>query len=164
MSFSFKELESEDDWNFFKELDYLSYTLTVQDAYKLSEEKLRQKYKEFDESYKLNPRYSNHKIFILWENDITRAGLIWLCNRDPFWRFEKQHVWIYNLHIVTDFRGKGLAKKLMLKAEEWCLDQGLDSIALHALEDNAVVRELYESLDYVLVATHNESCFYEKKL
>ncbi len=164
MSFIVKELESEVDWNFFKELDYQSYIMTVADAYKLSEEELRQKYDEFDKSDGVNPRESNHKIFILWHNEETRAGLIWLCNREPFWRFEKQHVWIYNLHITPDFRGQGLARQLMHKAEEWCLDQGLDTIALHALEDNTAVRTLYESLDYKLVETHKESCFYEKKL
>ena len=164
MSFIVKELENEDDWNFFKELDYQSYIATVADAFKLSEEELRQKYKEFDESDEANPRDSNHKIFLLWHNEETRVGLIWLCNRAPFWRFEKQHVWVYNLHIIEDFRGQGLARQLMLKAEKWCLDQGLDSIALHALEDNTAVRNLYESLDYKLVETHNESCFYEKKL
>ena len=52
----------------------------------------------------------------------------------------------------------------MLKAEEWCLEQGLDTLALHAIDTNLPVKKLYESLNYKLVETHNESCFYEKKL
>lgn len=164
MSFTIKQLQDEEDWVFFKELDFKSFVATVKEADKLSEEELNQKYEEFDKSDGLNPRDSNHTIFIIWSDEDIRAGLIWLCNREPFWRFDKQHVWIYNLHIIPQFRRKGLAKKLMLKAEEWCSDQGLDSIALHAIEDNTIVRELYESLGYILVEKHFESCFYEKKL
>ena len=163
MSFEIKEIQDEDDWSFFKNLDYQSFVLTIADADQLSDDELRKKYEEFDKSDGANPRDSNHKIFIAWNDDV-RAGLIWLCNREPFWRFDKQHVWIYNLHISKEFRRKGLARQFMLKAEEWCLEQGLDRIALHALEDNIVVRELYESLDYQLVEKHFESCFYEKVL
>ncbi|OLS31917.1 MAG: hypothetical protein HeimAB125_14210 [Candidatus Heimdallarchaeota archaeon AB_125] len=164
MPFNIRELENENDWNFFTDLDFLSFITTIQDVDQFSEKELRQKYKEFEESDSLNPRDSNHRIFILWENNTTRAGLIWLCNRDPFWRFNDQHVWVYNLHIIPQFRKQGLARKLMIKAEDWCLEQGLDTLALHAIEDNLPVRKLYESLDYKLVETHNESCFYEKKL
>jgi GNAT superfamily N-acetyltransferase len=164
MSFTIRELQEENDWGFFKELDFKSFAMTVKDADKLSEEELAQKYEEFDKSDGVNPRDSTHKIFIIWYNEEVRAGLIWLCNREPFWRFEKQHVWIYNLHIIPEFRNKGLAKQLMFKAEDWCLELGLDRIALHALEDNTAVRNLYESLDYKLVETHFESYFYEKVL
>ena len=164
MSFTIRELETEDDWNFFTDLDFLSFITTIKDVDHFSAEELRRKYKEFEESDSLNPREPNHKIFILWDNNITRAGLIWLCNREPFWRFKEQHIWIYNLHIIPQFRKQGLARKLMLKAEKWCLEQGLDTLALHAIEDNLAVRKLYESLNYKLVETHNESCFYEKKL
>ena len=164
MSFIIKELENEEDWLFFKQLDFESYALTVKDADELTEEELWEKYEEFDKSDGINPRDSNHAIFIIWSKEDVRAGLIWLCNREPFWRFEKQHVWIFNLHIISDFRQMGLARLLMNKAEEWCLEQGIDRIALHALEDNTAVRNLYESLNYKLVDTHFESCFYEKML
>ncbi len=164
MSFKIKELENEDDWIFFTDLDFQSFITTIQDANQFSEEELRQKYKEFEESDSLNPRDSHHKIFIIWDNNTTRAGLVWLCNREPFWRFKEQHVWVYNLHIIPQYRNQGLARKLMLKAEEWCVEQGLNVLALHAIDDNLPVRELYESLNYKLVETHKESCFYEKRL
>ncbi|MFW9852514.1 MAG: GNAT family N-acetyltransferase [Candidatus Thorarchaeota archaeon] len=50
----------------------------------------------------------------------------------------------------------------MLKAEEWTKKEGYNIMALHVIDNNEAARGLYESLDYVLVATHNESCFYEK--
>jgi hypothetical protein len=52
----------------------------------------------------------------------------------------------------------------MLKVEEWTIEQKLNLIALHVLDDNAFARNLYESLGYNLIVTHNESCFYEKKV
>ena len=164
MSFTIKETEIEEDWCFFRKLDFESYILTLKNLEEFTEDELWKKYDEFDKSDGVNPKDSNHKIFIMWNEENIRIGLIWLCNREPFWRFKNQHVWIYNLHIIPNFRQKGLAKNLMQKAEEWCSEQKLDRIALHALEDNTVVRQLYESLGYKLVETHNESCFYEKIL
>lgn len=164
MSFRIRELVNEDDWIFFDDLEFKSFLTTVKNPDNYTEEELRQKFKEFDEADPLDPRESNHKIFLIVSDNGLRAGLIWLCNREPFWRFKQQHVWIYNIHVTTNFRKKGLAKQLMFQAEEWCLNQELDRLALHVLENNTVARHLYESLGYKLVATHNESCFYEKIL
>ena len=107
---------------------------------------------------------TNHKNFIICKDNKEQAGLIWLCNRAPFWRFKNQHVWIYNLHVLPNFRRQGLGKELLLKAEEWCRMQELNTLALHVLKDNILAIQLYELLNYKLVATHNVSCFYEKKI
>ena len=164
MSFNIRQVTSEEDWIFFKDLEFASFLTTLPNAEELSLEEQKRLYKEFDESDPLEPRDPNHHILILETEEGKRAGLIWLCNRDPFWMFTDQHVWVYNLHIVGEFRQQGLARKLMLVAEDWTREQSLSKIALHAIDSNTVVRQLYESLGYKLVATHNESCFYEKKL
>jgi ribosomal protein S18 acetylase RimI-like enzyme len=164
MSFIVRDLKNKDDWDFFYDLEFQSFITTVKDADQFSEKDLRQKYKEFNETDPINPLDSNHKIFIVWRDNVVRAGLIWLCNREPFWRFKYQHVWIYNLHILPQFRKQGLAKKLLLKAEEWCINQGLNILGLHVLDHNIAARRLYEQLNYELIETHNKSCFYEKKL
>ncbi len=164
MSFRIRELDNEEDWIFFDDLEFKSFLTTVKNPDNCTEQELLQKYKEFDEADPLDPRGFNHKIFIAISDNGIQAGLIWLCNREPFWRFKQQHVWIYNLHVIPYFRKMGLARQLMFKAEKWCLNQGLDRLALHVLDDNTAARHLYESLDYKLVATHNESCFYEKIL
>lgn len=164
MTYVIRELESEEDWEFFHDLEFRSFITTVRDAEQFTEEELLQKFREFDEADPLNPEDPNHKIFIVFHNNVERVGLIWLCNREPFWRFESQHVWIYNLHVLPKFRDLGLAKKLMHKAEEWCINQGLNILALHVLDNNLAARKLYESLNYQLIDTHNESCFYQKIL
>jgi ribosomal protein S18 acetylase RimI-like enzyme len=164
MVFHIYEIQSEEDWSFFHDLEFQSFITTVKDSDQFTEEELQQKFKDFCEEDPLNPEDSNHKIFIICDNDSTRTGLIWICNREPFWRFKENHVWIYNLHVLPQYRKRGLAKKLMLKAEDWCVEQGLDTLALHVIDNNIPARRLYELMDYKLVETHNESCFYEKKL
>ena len=72
--------------------------------------------------------------------------------------------WIYNLHVAPEFRRLGLAKQLLIQAEEWARQQSLGSIGLQVIDFNEPARRLYESMEYNLVATHNESCFYEKKI
>ena len=164
MVYTIRELETDEDWIFFHDLEFQSFITTIKDSEKFTEEELHQKFKEFCDADPLSPEDPEHKIFIICDNDANRAGLIWLCNREPFWRFENQHVWIYNIHILPQFRKQGLAKKLMLKAEDWCCEQGLNTLALHVIDNNLPARRLYELLDYKLVETHNESCFYEKIL
>ena len=77
---------------------------------------------------------------------------------------EHQLVWIYTLHVISKYRRKGLARKLLAKADEWAAERGLSSIGCHTLDFNVEARGLYESSGYKLIATHNESCFYEKKI
>ncbi|MHA1223532.1 MAG: GNAT family N-acetyltransferase [Candidatus Heimdallarchaeaceae archaeon] len=165
MNFKIRPRENEEDMKFFHKLDYESFRTTIKDIETLTEEEILEKYDEFLKSDPLDVENDpNHQIFILEDNQMNRIGLIWVANRAPFWRFKEQHVWIYNLHILAEFRGRGLARMLMLKAEEWAKEQGLNNLALHVIDNNKVARKLYESLNYVLVATHNESCFYEKSL
>jgi len=158
-----KKDESEDKL-FFDKMYLETFKTTLMDRDKLTEEEIVQKYREFDENNPLDIYMPEHCIFIAEDNEKNKVGLIWLMNRQPFWRFKERLIWIYNLHVIPDFRGQGLARKLLKKAEEWADRQGLDTIALHVYENNKTARQLYESLDYTHIETDNESCIYEKKL
>ena len=57
------------------------------------------------------------------------------------------------------YRRMGLARQLLSEAQEWTRKHGLNSIGLHSGDFNTAARQLYESLGYKLVATHNKSCF-----
>ncbi len=164
MVFKIREMDKEnsEDVAFFDKLNYESYVTTIKDVNQYTEEELRLKYEEFEKSDPIDIKEPEHQIFLIENDEEKRAGLIWLAKREPFWRFEEKLIWIYNLHILQEFRGQGHARPLMIKAEEWSKKQGYRIIALHVIDINTAARGLYESLDYVLVATHNESCFYEK--
>ena len=152
------------DREFFDHTNFESYKTTIKDLEQYSEEELLKRFQKFEEEDPIDINESKHSVFILETYNGIRVGLIWITNREPFWGFNDQLAWIYNLYTIPEFRKQGLARLLMIKAEEWTVEQNLNSIALHVLDDNSFARNLYESLGYELVATHNESCFYEKKL
>jgi len=166
MGFSIRELDkkNQEDMNFFNKLEFESFKTTIKNVETFTEEELIQKFKEFDENDPVNIFDPEHQIFITEDEKKKKAGLIWLAKREPFWRFEEKLVWIYNIHVLPEYRNKGLAKMLMEKAEEWTKMQDCRVIALHVIDDNVTARNLYEMFNYKLVATHNESCFYEKNI
>lgn len=159
--FRIRVKETEADMVFFNDLEYESFKTTLKD---MSEEAVRATWIEFKKSDTLDPEGPDHQIFIAEDEKGVLAGLIWLAKRAPFYVFKEHLVWIYNIHIIPKFRRMGLARRLNEKAEEWTKQQELTSIGLHVLDHNKIARDLYKSLGYTLVGTHNESCFYEKKL
>ena len=152
------------DMDFFDRLQLESFKTTLDDSEKYTEEEILERYKKFDEADPINILNPEHSVFFIETKTGIKAGLIWVQNRAPFWRFEERLAWIFNLHIISDFRQQGLARMLMLRAEEWAQSKKLKLIALHVIDSNSSARRLYESLNYKLVHTHNESCFYMKEL
>ena len=163
MRFKIREKNSTEDMLFFSELDFESFKTTLKDKI-IPEEEKRAKYEEFVKSDPLNPEGDGHAIFILENEEGKRCGLIWVYNWKPFWKFPTPHAWINNLHIIKEFRGKGLAHQLLSKAEEWARKQKLTYVVLHVIEFNKIARHIYESSGYELVATHEESYFYQKRI
>ncbi len=163
MNFTLRTKQSKEDMEFFEQLEYESYKSTLNDQ-ELSEEEVRKKYKEFLKADPLDPEEPDHQIIIAENENGSKCGLIWICNRKPFWRFKEQHLWIYNLHIIPEYRGNGLAQMLMVKAEDWAKQQNLHTVSLHVQDSNKIARHIYEKRGYKLVETHKESCFYEKNL
>ncbi len=161
MTFILRTKKSKEDMEFFNQLEYESYKSTLQDQ-ELSEEEVRKKYMEFLKADPLDPEGPDHHIIIAENEEGRKCGLIWICNRNPFWRFKEQHLWIYNLHVIPEYRCNGLAQILMTKAEDWAQQQELHVVALHVLDSNKIARHIYEKMGYKLIETHNESCFYEK--
>jgi len=130
----------------------------------ISEAEARKRFREFEAADPLDPWGENHLTYFANTLEGELAGLIWLAERSPFYKFTEQLVWIYNLRVLSKFRRQGLARKLLAKADEWAVERGLNSIGCHTLDFNIEARRLYESSGYTLIATHNESCFYEKKI
>ena len=159
--FKIRVKETEEDMVFFNKLEYESFKTTLKG---MSEEAVKATWIEFKKSDTLDPESPDHQIFIAENMKGVLAGLIWLAKREPFYVFKEPLVWIYNLHVIPEFRRKGLARQLHATAEEWTKQQGLNSIGLHVLDHNKAARNLYTSLGYKLVGTHNESYFYEKKI
>jgi ribosomal protein S18 acetylase RimI-like enzyme len=57
--------------------------------------------------------------------------------------------WIGGVGVVPSSRGKGIGKKLMLAAEDFCRSKGVTEVSLEVIEGNLRAQRLYEKLGYV---------------
>lgn len=86
-------------------------------------------------------------VFFIAEHDGERAGLLWFGPRHNTVTGEHEG-WIYNVTVVPDARGKGIAKCLMAHAEDYARANGFRVIGLAVAVHNDSARALYEKLDY----------------
>jgi GNAT superfamily N-acetyltransferase len=75
------------------------------------------------------------------------AGLgIWLMDWPPHMAGPgKPRANILNVYTQPEFRRRGLARSLMQTALDWCREQGIRTVILHASQEG---RELYESFGF----------------
>jgi len=76
-----------------------------------------------------------------------RAGLLWFgpCHNAITGDHDG---WIYNVTVLPEFRGCGLAKKLMAHAEVHARQEGYSVIGLSVATHNEIARELYIKSGY----------------
>jgi len=55
---------------------------------------------------------------------------------------------IYDIYVKEGFRGRGIAKSLMKKAEDYFKKEGFGKLKLEVAASNAVARSLYEKLGF----------------
>lgn len=164
MDCKIREWDRRADIAFFKKAELEAFKGTLPNADDLTESEIRNKLKEMDENDPVDLTDPSHEVFIAEKDEAGTIGLAWIQDRDPFWRFETQLTWIFNLYVIPQFRRKGIARQLLQHIEAWTRKQRLSRIGLHVIEWNTAARKLYESLGYSLVHSHNESRFYEKVL
>jgi ribosomal protein S18 acetylase RimI-like enzyme len=74
---------------------------------------------------------------------------------------------IHDLMVSHSYRGQGLSKQLLAKAEEIAVRSGCCKITLEVLEGNQVAQAVYRSADfsdYQLDPEHGRALFWQKKL
>jgi ribosomal protein S18 acetylase RimI-like enzyme len=79
------------------------------------------------------------------EDDGERVGVLWLAERDSGGR---STLFVYDVHIEKQHRGRGLGRAAMLLAEEEARRRGISRIDLNVFGGNEVARNLYRSLGY----------------
>lgn len=75
------------------------------------------------------------------------AGHCWLGQQTDFFS-RRVDPWIFDLSVVPEFRGKGIAQQLHKAAEEHLKRQGHDSMGLQVMAHNTTATALYEKLGY----------------
>ena len=58
---------------------------------------------------------------------------------------QPRRAYVLNVYAEPDYRGQGLARRIMTEIVEWCRAQGFHAVSLHA---SALGRGLYESMGF----------------
>lgn len=74
-------------------------------------------------------------------------GLLWVrVPVDP----DSAPAFVCNIEVDQSMRGRGLGRTVMIAGEDYARERGSTSIRLHVFGDNAVARQLYESLGFAV--------------
>jgi ribosomal protein S18 acetylase RimI-like enzyme len=73
-------------------------------------------------------------------------------NYREFWlgREMQQYPYVFNLAVHPQWRRRGVAKQLLLAAEQTVKQWGFSRLYMHVLEDNQPARSLYNRIGYRL--------------
>jgi GNAT superfamily N-acetyltransferase len=74
---------------------------------------------------------------------------------------------IHDVIVISDYRGRGISKKLLNKAEEIAIDLGCCKLTLEVLEGNTIAQGAYKSCGYSgyeLNPKMGRAMFWQKKL
>ena len=89
---------------------------------------------------------SPEQLVFVVEAEGEAVGELWLANRDDVLQ---RCLFVYQVHIAEEHRGRGHGKAAMLLAEEEARRRGIPRLALNVFGGNTVARHLYTSLGYV---------------
>lgn len=67
-----------------------------------------------------------------------------------FWEEMQQYPYVFNLAVHPQWRRRGVAKQLLLAAEQTINQWGFSRLYMHVLEDNLAARNLYSLTGYSL--------------
>lgn len=89
--------------------------------------------------------------FVLW-HDGTRLGMVWLGRgHDQFTR--EPAGFLYGIYVSEGYRNSGLARWMMSFAEEWCLENGLETLCLNVGSHNYDAEKAYRRLGFTSRST-----------
>ncbi len=79
-------------------------------------------------------------------NDATLVGFVWCYIHDYF---GEMRLHVNQIVIDKDFRGQGIAKKLLAETEKYAAELNIKTIDLFVTEENIAAVLMYEDLGYV---------------
>ena len=90
-----------------------------------------------------------NEVFLALDQEALPLGLIHLTVQQDF-HFDTSHAHIADLFVTAAAEGKGVAKLLMHKAEQWALERHFTFITLRVYPQNLHAIEVYKKLGYQL--------------
>lgn len=167
MSFQIREWNRQNDWTIFARLSWSTAKATHSAYYQelvrenpgKTDEELFHAYKEELKEFDFDDERC--MIFVV-EVEGRFAGYVWVSIRNSrdSWDLNRP-MWIYDITLDSDYRGRGLGKVLMRKAEEWAKAEKRNlGLFVHAHNEPAI--RLYESEGYVVKSAPMTLRFSEK--
>lgn len=83
-------------------------------------------------------------LFSIVDDHSNILGTVWLGQK----KLPRPHVWIYDIVLNPDARGRGYGRKTMALIEAEVLKLGVKSIGLHVFGHNTVAQSLYEKAGF----------------
>ena len=149
MPFTIRKAVSEED---FESYYRICFPLFKEKFYSNSDKSDDELFKDHrDELSKINFNNESNCLFVAHTENNTFSGAIWVGIREmgDYWDLPTElPAWIYDIEVNPKFRGQGLGKQLMLKAENWAIEKELPKIGLHTSEDLVAAIKLYRFLNY----------------
>ncbi len=90
--------------------------------------------------------------FTALAGDGRPVGLIAVCREScNAWYFKGEVGRIRNVGVLPEYRGQGIGRRLVRKAEDWTRDQGIGAVMLSTSEYNVKAISLYRRSGFVFV-------------
>jgi ribosomal protein S18 acetylase RimI-like enzyme len=102
----------------------------------------------------------NMWIFSPQNKEGETVGVLWLALNDQ----EESEMYVYDIEIFEQFRSRGFGRALMVAAEEFTCEIGMERIGLNVFGHNPKAKALYESLNYEVRSTSPGKIAMVKKL
>jgi len=131
---------------FFREMEFQATWESLEDS---DRERIRPEalHASLRETHDLLLARPGNRVLIAEDEAGTRIGLLWFgMNRNLV--TGEDEAWIYNISVVPEFRGRGLGRELMHRAEALARQEGYRVIGLMVAAHNAPARRLYERMEY----------------
>jgi len=169
MKFYVRELQNEDDWDFFFDLSFKTMKamrkFVLDDLLKDNPDVnpnddatlLELHRKEMNDYFDFDD--SKSKVFIAEKEDGVRCGYLWMGNRNSrdAWDVENQQ-WIYDIVVDPKFYGNGIGRLLLERAEEFSSELNLN-LGLFVHSDNSPAIALYKKSGYSIKQIPNSKVF-----
>jgi ribosomal protein S18 acetylase RimI-like enzyme len=158
MEFKARELQDDDDWDFFFNLSFK----TMKTMRQFAMDELLQNNPDVDDDTRLLELHRKEvndffdfsdpktRVFISERSDGVLCGYLWMGSRNSrdAWDAEIQQ-WIYDIVVDPEFYGNGIGRLLLQKAEAFSSKLNLN-LGLFVHADNSPAVELYKNSGYVV--------------
>lgn len=93
------------------------------------------------------------KVFVVEDDSHAFLGYLWVGESNNMMTGKKQG-FIYDIFVGREFRGKGIGKKLLEKAVDFCRERGYSRILLMVSASNETAVRLYDRMGFKAEQTY----------